>query len=92
MFEISKLTCVKEATRAHGAVLKMDVSLIESGKPYHARAAAGTQDAIDAIELATNLCIADINSLRMLHLEEIVLFELIEPNALAICATVHLDS
>src|SRR4030095_11156127 len=90
VLEIPKLTGVEERTAADGTMLKPDVRLVDVHHADHLAAASGAVDAIYFVESTAHLRVANVDCLGLLHLLQVFLFECVEEEALAACATVHL--
>jgi hypothetical protein len=89
VLQVLEFARIEEGTATNGAKLKPDVRLVGVDHPNHLAGAARTMDAIHFVEGTTCLRVANVNRIGAAHLLQLILFELVEEDALTIGASIH---
>ncbi len=91
-FVIGELAGVEEQSVADSASFVLYVRLTDVNHADHRRGAFRAIDILDLIELFADYRIADVNCLGVLEFFQVLSFEHVEPDALAVRAAVDFDS
>jgi hypothetical protein len=92
LLEASELAGIEERARANRALLELKARSSPRHHGHHLAATTRAKNEVDAIELGTKLRVAIVDGLGSAALHEKLALGHVEPKAVAINATIHLNA